>query len=130
MTGEQQNWEKEFSDTLYPYIHSELTEDEVVIERIKDFVRKQIRRERARFIADLYGCRAKMVRPILSESTGNPLTLGEPQGAEEMLRYNWMNTIIAKLTDEYDVKFEDISSAIRTIAEHEYVMTKHDTRNL
>ena len=127
MTDKKQHWEdweKEFSNIYQDKSYlDESSREEIYL----DFVRKQIRKERARFIADLYGCRAKMVRPILSESTGNPLTLGEPQGAEEMLRYNWMNTIIAKLTDEYDVKFEDISSAIRTIAEHEYVMTKHDT---
>jgi hypothetical protein len=44
----------------------------------------------ADFIADLYECRA---------SVGlKPQKFQEIQGPQEMLKYNWLNTIIANLT--------------------------------
>ena len=55
----------------------------------------------AEFIADLYVCRAGMYTPSFGRR--------ELQDTHEVLKYNWLNTIISKLSDEYDVHYEDVA---------------------
>lgn len=62
--------------------------------------------ERAKFIADLYVCRSKMVRP---------LGYRELQDPQEILQYNWMNTIISNLSDKYNVKYAAVKEALSTL---------------
>lgn len=64
------------------------------------------------FIADLYECRAKMVKPIPK---------GQMQDMQEMLQYNWMNVIIANLSDKYKVKYQEIDEEIKSrVTTHGY----------
>ncbi len=55
-------------------------------------------------IADLYEYRAKIgIKPLNYREMINP---------QELLQYNWLNVIIANLTDKYNVKYNDIEEAI------------------
>lgn len=59
----------------------------------------------AKLIVDLYECRAQMIRPM---------KIGELQHPHELLQYNWLNAIIAQLSDKYKVKFDAIKEEMRT----------------
>jgi hypothetical protein len=61
----------------------------------------------AQIIADLYVYRSKMIRPMNYREMQNP---------QQLLQYNFLNAIIANLSDKYKVKYEDIKEALNNPA--------------
>jgi len=60
----------------------------------------------AQIIADLYVYRSRMIT--------SPANYREMQNPQELLQYNWLNVIIANLTDKYKVDHKDVESLLKT----------------
>ena len=59
----------------------------------------------AEFIADLYFCKSNMLPSTqLDRSRIDPI---------EFLKLSWLNLIIARLTDKYQVDYHDVERALR-----------------
>jgi hypothetical protein len=63
-----------------------------------------IKEKQAEMIVDLYEIRAN-VGSMLFDSR-------QPIPTHEVFQYNWLNTIIAKLTDKYGLSYRDIEEVI------------------
>jgi hypothetical protein len=61
----------------------------------------------AQIIADLYVYRSKMIT--------SPANYREMQNPQELLQYNWLNVIIANLTDKYKVDYKDVEEELKRL---------------
>ena len=59
---------------------------------------------RAEIIVDLYECRASCLVPLQAR---------QMEKVENLFQYNFLNSIIAKLSDKYKIKYETIKDVIR-----------------
>lgn len=69
----------------------------------------RIPNERVKFIVDLYEVRANIYRPM---------RLREMPSPHEIHQYNFFNSLIAQLSDKYEVRHEDIENEIRNRAQN------------
>ena len=68
--------------------------------------KQKVKNPSVKFIVDLYEIRSQMYQPY------TPLDSGKPLPVRELHQNNWMNMLIAKLTDKYNVSYQDIEDEI------------------